>query len=272
MIGDKPTNSRLFSKRMMRYFIGLQAALTLLVATSGLAMADALSVGTIPTSPLSWNLATNPTDSPAMTIPITNGSTPQTATLFEWTMALEIVPANGATGTLSLATVSTPSNNVLNAGADSPTANYISSGGYYYTFASNNGPNYSSTVPTSGANMLSLQLSATSNASGTFNIYALPGSSADPLSFWTYYNQANNSDPDNGVNYAFTNIPFGTGTGTGVLLGSVLVTPAAVPEPGSMVLAAIAGLGYAGYGWRKRRRAASSEDADSEDVGHAPRA
>ena len=140
-----------------------------------------------------------------------------------------------------------------------PQANPESYGSYI--FAGNSNPNYSSTVPTSGDNLLSFTLDHSAGASGTFEIIAFASSNVNTYSNWTYYNQANPSDPDNFSNYAFSNIPatgsFPANPGTFVL-GTISVNPAAVPEPASMVLAGIATAGCAGYGWRQRRKAASA--------------
>jgi hypothetical protein len=174
---------------------------------------------------------------------------------------------------VSISTISEPSNNVF-ASPDSPSL-FTNTSPAFQTIEGENGPNAGVLVPTSGANLISFNLAST-NASGTFQIYAF-SDSTQGYSNWTYYNAANPSDPDNANSYAFQSTPFsGTfpGSESMFLLGTVTVLgPSAVPEPGSMVLAGIASAGFAGYGWRRKRRGApgameigTPEDGAPEDA------
>jgi hypothetical protein len=179
--------------------------------------------------------------------------------MFGWALGIEFVPQGGATGTLSVGTASNPSNNALTGSPGSPST-FVGnpSGPNTYTVISNtNNTIVGSTVPSSGDNLVTFNLTST-NASGTFKIMAFNDSS-NGYSNWTYYNASNVNDPNNASNFAFTNIG-ASGTFPGspqtFSLGTITVTPAAVPEPGSMVLAGIAAAGCAAYGWRRKRRPA----------------
>ncbi|HWC90689.1 MAG TPA: PEP-CTERM sorting domain-containing protein, partial [Pirellulales bacterium] len=136
----------------------------------------------------------------------------------------------------------------------------------------NAGSTVGSQVPTSGDNLVSFNLTST-NAVGTFKIVAFNDAS-NGYSNWTYYNAANPSDPNNANDFAFTNIGSSgsfPGSEQQFVLGTInVMAPAAVPEPGSLVLAGIAAAGYAGYGWRRKRRLASEPLPNAGDGHNLP--
>lgn len=248
----------------------IASAVALLLLLPGSARADLLSVGAgswsdVGTGTETWNRGTSPSGSLSITIPVLNGTSPgsQTATMFGWALGIEIVPQTGATGTLTISSLANPSNNALNGNPGSPSS-FVGnpSGPNTYTVISNTNNNtVGSQVPSSGDNLVSFNVTS-SNASGTFKIIAFNDSS-NGYSNWTYYNAANGSDPNNGNDFAFTNIsatgsfPSNSPAFSTFTLGTInVLSPAAVPEPGSIVLAGIAAAGYAGYGWRRKRRKA----------------
>ena len=95
-----------------------------------------------------------------------------------------------------------------------------------------------------GANLLQMDFLASSNASGLFGIYAVEGAANTQ---WT--------DPTVTTQF-FTNVPDGTGM---VLIGEVLVTGQAVPEPSSLGMLGLAVTTLTGWRcWRKRKQGRAS--------------
>jgi hypothetical protein len=138
-----------------------------------------------------------------------------------WTVTLDIAPLAGASGTVSFVNPTTPTNYIFSLGAGiavnqtNPThlsANDFDLGG-------------GTLVPATGANLLQLDLAASSNASGSFGIYAEDGLS----NLRTYFNNSL-------MDVSFANIPDDSNS---TLIGTVLVTPARVPEPTSLALGAL---------------------------------
>jgi PEP-CTERM motif len=157
-----------------------------------------------------------------------------------WAFELAIVPAAGASGTLTFhdpATMS-PSN----------PPNYIFGGNGLGIMATNNGSTLSandffvgtgtgSVVPgTAGANLLQIDFLASSDATGLFGIYALEGVA---LTQWT---------DGNANTQMFTNVP--NVSGAMVRIGDVLIAQV-VPEPSSLVML---GLGVAALASLQCRR------------------
>jgi hypothetical protein len=152
-----------------------------------------------------------------------------------WSLKLQIVPDSGATGSVSFLSASMPSQDYLFAGRSSglippfcgpsQTINLISDMDAQFTGV---------TVPQAGMSLLQLQLTASADATGQFNIEAVPGSD---LSYWMYIDAI----ALEGVPVAFQNVPF---TGNNVTLGSVTIPT--VPEPPTLIsIAAL--LGFAAF-------------------------
>jgi hypothetical protein len=179
-----------------------------------------------------------------MTINIVNNSNPPQDFMAAFQIALTIVPAGGAAGALTFHTPAAGSGGAV------PPAFTIPSGSSgeppNYIFAGNNtqfggiqGTNTGSGltandiadnpvhVPTSGSNLLAVTFAASPDASGLFGVFALRG---NLNTAWT--------DSNAGTQF-FVNVPDGTGQ---VEIGEVRVigATAAVPEPYSMILVALA--------------------------------
>jgi hypothetical protein len=159
-----------------------------------------------------------------MTINITNLSSPSTL-MAGWQLDLLIVPIGPATGSLTFAT---PAGNPFS--APNP-PNYIFGNDNLGIEGTNTGSNLTANdfygdlggvlVPTTGANLLQVSFSATSDASGLYGIYALEGPA-----------NTNWSDAD-GNTLFFQNVPNGDGM---VEIGEVEVSPA----PTSLTLTVLA--------------------------------
>jgi PEP-CTERM motif len=192
-----------------------------------------------PATPLTMTVGTT---SGPMFVNVVSNNAPNDI-MAAWQFGLEIVPNAGATGTLTF--------------QDPPTGmapnppNYIfGSNGLGIAVPSNTGSSsdpvndfYSVigsgvVVPATFSNLLQMDFSASSGASGLFGIYAVEGAAN---TVW--------SDPSFTTQF-FSNVPDGTGT---VLIGDVLVQPAAgvgVPEPSTLALLALGSITLAG--WRQR--------------------
>jgi hypothetical protein len=154
-----------------------------------------------------------------------------------WNVQLEILPLSGASGTMTF-------HDPASSSSSPPPPSYIFSGNGVGIDVSNGGSTLTANdffdpgagpgvaVPGSpGANLLQLQFSASSNASGLFGIFAVEG----PGSTWL--------DPNLNT-FVFTNVPDGTGT---VRIGEVLLAQGqSVPEPSSLVLLGLATTALAG--------------------------
>jgi hypothetical protein len=263
-------------------------AVVLLLLTAGTARADLLSVGAgvwsdVGTGTETWDRGANPSGSQNITIPVLNGTGSPTATMFGWALGIEIVPVGGATGTLSIgatsdtidpntgSVINPPPNDVFtnSSGVLTP---FVSSSPAYTTISNTNAASAGVKVPTSGDNLVYFNLTST-NAVGTFKIVAFNDSS-NGYSNWTYDNLSNPSDPNNSLSFAFTNIGASgsfPGSEQQFVLGTITVlAPSAVPEPGSLVLAGVAAAGYAGYGWRRKRRLAGEALPNTADGHNSP--
>lgn len=157
--------------------------------------------------------------------------------LMGWQLTCMIIRHPSATGTIGFGSVMPPADYVLagksasfavyDCGSPNPfaTSGLIASSGLMSDFvpAGSSG----ATVPRSGAGLVHIALTASSNAAGTFDIAVLPD--ADPNS--PDYMGAGWFDGD-GAERAFFGMPFGTAP---VVIGSVTI--ASVPEPCAIILA-----------------------------------
>jgi hypothetical protein len=251
------THSKSAALAAGRWSFTAGVAALLLLSAAG-ARADQLSVGAglwsdVGTGTEIWNIDTRPSGSLSLTVPVSNATATgsQTATFFGWALSIEIVPQSGASGSLSISSLANPANNALTGSPGTPSDVVVNPAGpNTYNAISNSNTNATgSKVPTSGDNLVSFDLTS-SNASGNFKLIAFNDSS-DGYSNWTYYNGGNPGDPNNGNTFAYTNIP-ASGSFPASPAQFVLGTIDVVPEPGSLLLAALAVVGFAGYGRHRR--------------------
>jgi hypothetical protein len=177
---------------------------------------------------LNWNINSQPSGSDFLVIPIANDSPSGSPILAGWDLNLEVVPEAGATGTLSIdsATVAFPGNNNVLSTANGPALTVTPSGTPSTTVqldALDTVQNSAEVVP-SIANLVQLRFTS-ADAAGNFTLEAISNGSATAWS------------DESGNNIAFTN------EGSVINLGTVSV----VPEPSSLLLAALSAMGIAGY-------------------------
>lgn len=163
-----------------------------------------------------------------------------------WNFQLEIDPISGAMGTLTFQDPTT--------GTPSPPANYIFGPDGLGITAVNSGNVLSANdfydpgvgfgviVPSNPvANLLQMDFTASSNASGLFGVYTDEGAANTQ---WT---------DSNFTTQLFSNVPDGTGM---VLIGEVMVNSAGVqpvPEPSSLLLFGLGSTMLAGWNCRRKR-------------------
>ena len=182
------------------------------------------------------------TTSGAMFVDVFSNNPPNTDAMAAWSFQVEIVAQPGATGTLTFqdpatGTPSNPPNYVFGANglgiAATNTGTVLSANDFF-----NPSAGAGALVPgLPGVNLLQMDFSASSTASGLFGIYADEGVAKTQ---WTDSNFATQ---------LFANVPDGTGT---VLIGEVRVAP--VPEPSSLCLFLSGGTALVGYRLRRRYR------------------
>ncbi|MFI5001170.1 MAG: hypothetical protein ACHQK9_14940 [Reyranellales bacterium] len=197
------------------------AAVLLAVAFASPARADSL---TISGQNLSWG---GSGVSPTFTVGIENLTSPATDQLFAWQLGLLIVPEASATGTLKFLTATLPSNYVL-AGKTTtgllPAFSGPSTSISPFIGDATSDPT-GVVVPASGDNLLAVTFTASSNAKGFFDIFAVPlVVPGAPASTWFDQN-FNQRD--------FANVP---STGGNVQIGTMDIGQASIPEPQSVVL------------------------------------
>jgi hypothetical protein len=213
------------------------AAVLLAVAFVSPARADSL---TISGQNLSWG---GSGVSPTFTVGIENLTSPATDQLFAWQLGLLIVPEASATGTLKFLTATLPSNYVL-AGKTTtgllPAFSGPSTSISPFIGDATSDPT-GVVVPASGDNLLAVTFTASSNAKGFFDIFAVPGVQAS-----TWFDQNFNQRD-------FANVP---STGGNVQIGTMDIGQASIPEPQSVVLLLSGLLTLVAYRLVRRRRVA----------------
>ncbi len=208
----------------------------LILLADGARAGVVLSTGNPPGSPLIMGAGTT---SGPMLVDVASDNAPNDI-MSAWQVTLQIVPEAGATGTLTF--------------QDPATATPPNPPGYIFgdngmgIWAANMGSTLNandffngagvSVSGSPGASLLQMDFLASSDASGSFGIYAVEGAANTQ---WT------DSNP---VNQLFTNVPDGSGL---VQIGEVLIGQS-VPEPSSAGLLGLAGAVLAGWEYRKRRK------------------
>lgn len=207
------------------------------------------------------SLGLAPGGSGTFTFTTTNDAGAITENFLAWTIGIQVLPAGSPVGTLTIGALSQPGTNPLPAGEvdlTQPTLATLAGGAtingtsqYYLTNASATG--FLNTVDSNGFyNLGALSLSASGDAQGTWNVYAVQQGGSFYKTYWT---DAALDDVD------FGNLPRGSsGSNTSLLIGTVTVS--AVPEP---VAFALAGTGVVCAIWgarrlRKKRAAATGQD------------
>jgi hypothetical protein len=177
-----------------------------------------------------------------------SGNTSQDIML-AWQINLVIAPENGASGTLTFQDPGTFSNPSGPYAPNPP--NYVFGNQGFGINTSNTGGELTANdfdlngFSGTGGNLLQMDFSATSNASGLFGIYALEGQAN---TVWTDSNYSTQ---------LFTNVPDGTDM---VLIGEVDVISSgvvqAVPEPSSLMLCMMGSATLAVFQWFRQRKPA----------------
>ncbi len=210
----------------MRRIVGVAVLVCVIVAPARASILLGLTLGT--GENLSWNTSTS--SSPTFDVSVQN---PYSVTdpVFGWSLGLAIAPESGASGTVSIATATQPANYLLTGDSTGITAGAINPRVQLLMFdtATDSGQ----PVPAGGANLLALTFSATTGATGAFDIVAYGNSVAG--SYWV-----DGNDPNLLAN-AFLNAPFAqndpTEFGQPLVLGTLTLTQsAAIPEPRSVLL------------------------------------
>jgi len=154
-----------------------------------------------------------------------------------WTVALQLLPNPGATGTMTISGISPPATNGSlanpDAGTFDPSGELFepANGATAYTaigFANNTN---AVTTWASGQqfNLAGIAFTASGDASGSWTLYAVNQSDTEYFSTTNYFNAV-------ATPFAFGNSP--ATNGSSLVLGTIT----AVPEPGSLTLAAAAGV------------------------------
>ncbi len=173
-----------------------------------------------------------------------------TADFLSWTLGIQVLPAGSSnTGTLTVGTLSAAGTDPMPVGTISVAAPALNSLGTaingttdYYGMGIESTDTLGTLVSGSSYNLGSLQLAASANASGTWNVFAVQQNVPIERSFWTNGSASN---------VAFGNLAFGQGN-TSVLIGTVT----AVPEPATCGMA-FAIFGIAGLVARRTIRRTS---------------
>ena len=189
-------------------------------------------------------LSMSPGANSSLVLSATNANAGSSVTTFNgWTLGLQLLPQGGATGTLTMTGISNPTTNSALTVPDTPTfinstLNTATNGttAYKYVGISNVDATTTTFALGQSLNLMSLAMSSSAGAAGTWNLYAVNQSPSQ--SAWLDVT---------GLGTDYGNVP--ATNGTSLLVGTVTV----VPEPGSMVLAGLAGVVvFAAFGrWRQ---------------------
>lgn len=198
-----------------------------------------------------------PGSSGSFTFTMSNVGTSATPDNFiGWVLGIQLVPQGGNTGSLTVGSLSGGTTNPMPFGDLDITQPALSTLGssatingstQYYFMGINTLTDLGTVAVGQTYEMGSLGLTASGDASGVWDVYTVQQNS--PL-FKTYFFDGS------ALEQPFGNIPWVIGsTGQGnysLKLGTVEV--AAVPEPSTLAMLGLAGLGAGGYAWRRRGR------------------
>jgi len=194
----------------------------------------------------------------SFTFSATNDAGAITENFLAWVIGLQILPAGGNVGSLTLGGLTQPVTAPLPAGEvevtnfEATLANNASiNGSTKYQLLSLAATEFVNTVASNSTyNLGSLSLTASGDALGTWNVYAVQQGGSFYKSYWT---DAGQTDVD------FGNFPRGSaGSNTALLLGTVSV----IPEPATFALVGSASVGLAWSAWRIRRRGSRNSRPD----------
>jgi hypothetical protein len=237
----------MFGKTMMRCLLAVA-----LVASAVAAQADTINLAT--GWNINWNIDTSPTLSPNQDIQIVsgnNGGTSATSAIFGgYDLGIGFSLASGAGGQIAVNSFTNPTATW----AFDPSSGFPPAGTgpfsspieqIYISNTSNSGGAYS--VPTTPVSLVTLNFKpgSTAPAAGSvFDVWGIGGATAGGDADWldsqgNSYNYGNTGSAVNGAN-------------GDVLLGTITITGTVTPEPSSLVLLGVAGLGLVFY--RARRR------------------
>lgn len=178
---------------------------------------------------------------------LSNDGTTSLDTFTGWNLGLQFIPRAGTTGTLTVGSLSAGSVNPVPVGTTELTQPVSASLGVvtinglstYFNTGSIATAEYSVLAAGSTYDMGTVGLTASVNALGVWDVYTVQQNT--PL-FRTYF-------WNDGLEQMFANVPTGAGPGNySVQLGTVAV----VPEPSTLAMLGLAGLGAGGYAWRRR--------------------
>ena len=177
-----------------------------------------------PDSPLVHNIQWNTAlASPQMVFGIENTSS-TTDPLYAWQLGLEIVPRNGAVGTLQFNTATLPPSYLLQGRSYGLITSFSEPAAKISVIGDSDSLLTGVSVPSSGKNLLMVDFSALPGTSGLFDITVVP----DLFNGCNWYSSDFNAR-------SYENVPFGGGA---VILGTVNVM--SVPEP-SVIAMLLAG-------------------------------
>ncbi len=229
----------------MRIFV----AIAVLCAFAG-ASAHAGGIG-LSLAGTSVNWSSPSATSPTMVVTVLNPNGDEPDPVVAWSLGLAVSGEAGSVGTVKFAGYSTPSNYLfsldpnVSGGISTTTSLPSSSIGSITDIANDNGV----AVPSAGANLLALTFSATSNAYGVFDVFAVPYDGVSQGSYWLDGNTSSTGYPP----ISFLNAPQGGGN---LLLGTITIPPpitGATPEPGTIVLLGTGGLTLVFVALRRRQ-------------------
>jgi len=200
------------------------------------------AIGPAGATPL--NLATGlsgavaPGDTALFNIAVTNQDSGDVTDFNAFLISFQLLPQAGATGSLTITAAAQPASNAILTDPDQPifqpqgsiapdTVN--GSSDFVGVTLFNNDPDAGDFLAAGGmANLVTLTLTATEAAAGSWSLFAITNSI--PISAW----QSTTGD------VAFGNLPIPVSGVTSLLLGTVAVAP--VPEPATMLFPALLGL------------------------------
>lgn len=221
----------------------------------------ALGVGQISAATLSLetgkNLELQPGQSGSLTLSLSNDAGDIT-NFNGWVVGIQFLPTLGTTGSLSLTSLTQPATNpAVTTSPGTPVIDpdlqmfdaefnpLLVNGTDLFTSVSITSSSSTQTQTLFGStsyNLGTLTFSASGDAAGTWNLYAINPNQLDGEKSWWYTNGLNT------ISYGNLLSP-SSGPANSIQLGTI----SAVPEPSSLMLTASALVGAGWYGWRSRR-------------------